>query len=119
MSGVFPRQKRTLSAADIVVSPYLPAPVDGLFRQARHNLVLRNWDVAGMTYRKTLEVALRAKFCIEGGNLATTIARLSKSQPAVSSFTLGWRAWRETKPLTRRGFWRLQPYIWTALWNNW
>ena len=83
MSGVFPRQKRTLSAADIVVSPYLPAPVDGLFRQARHNLVLRNWDAAGMTYRKPLEVALRAKFCIEGGNLATTIARLSKSQPAV------------------------------------
>ena len=83
MSGVFPKQKRTLSAADIVVPPYLPAPVDGLLRQARHNLVLRNWDAAGMTYRKTLEVALRTKFCIEGGNLATTIAQVSKSQPAV------------------------------------
>ena len=83
MSGVFPKQKRTLSAADIVVPPYLPEPVDGLFRQARHNLVLRNWDAAGMTYRKMLEVALRTKFCIEGGNLATTIARLSKSHPAV------------------------------------
>ena len=83
MSGVFPKQKRTLSAADIVVPPYLPAQVDGLFRQARHNLVLRNWDAAGMTYRKTLEVALSTKFCIEGDNLATTIARLSKPQPAV------------------------------------
>ena len=83
MSGVFPKQKRTLSANGIVVPPYLPAPVNGLFRQARHNLVLRNWDAAGMTYRKTLEVALRTKFCIEGGNLATTIAQVSESQPAV------------------------------------
>ena len=83
MSGVFPKHQRTLRAADIVGPPYLPGPVDGLFRQARYNLVLRNWDAAGMTYRKTLEVALRTKFCIESGNLATTIARLSKSQPAV------------------------------------
>ena len=83
MSGVFPKQKRTLSANDIVVPPYLPEPVDALFRQARHNLVLRNWDAAGMTYRKTLEVALRTKFGIRSGDLASTIAHVSRSQPSV------------------------------------
>ena len=36
-----------------------------------------------MTYRKTLEVALRVEFGVEGGNLASTIARVSEFQPAV------------------------------------
>ena len=83
MSGVFPKQKRTLDAGEIVVPRHMPPPVDALFRQARHNLVLGNWDAAGMTYRKTLEVALRTKFGIEGGDLASTIAQVSKTQPSV------------------------------------
>ena len=64
----------------------MPAPVDGLFRQACHNLVLRNWDSAGMTYSKTLEVALRAKFGIKHSNLASTIEAVSKSQPSILEF---------------------------------
>ncbi len=83
MSGVFPKQKQTLSADEIVVPPHMPEPVDALFRQARHNLILRNWDAAGMTYRKTLEVALRTEFGIEGGTLASTIAHVSRTQPSV------------------------------------
>ena len=83
MSGVFPKQEPTLSADDIVVTPHLPEPVDALFRQARHNLVLRNWDAAGMTYRKTLEVALRTQFSFRGGTLASTIEHASSLQPSV------------------------------------
>ena len=77
-----PSQKPTLSANNIVVPPYMPAPVDILFRQARHNLMLRNWDAAGMTYRKTLEVALRTKFGITGGTLASVIDVVSETQPS-------------------------------------
>ena len=77
-----PSQEPTLSANDIVVPPYMPAWVETLFRQARHNLVLRNWDAAGMTYRKTLEVALRTKFAIKGGNLASVIDVVSETQPS-------------------------------------
>ena len=62
----------------------MPAKVESLFRQARHNFVLRNWDAAGMTYRKTLEVALRTKFGIErDGTLASVVRQIAKSQPAV------------------------------------
>ena len=81
VSGVPPKQEPTLSADDIVVPPHMPSGVDALFRQARHNLVLRNWDAAGMTYRKTLEVALRAKFGIKRRSLASTMKVVSKSQP--------------------------------------
>ena len=76
-----PAQQPTLSADDIVVPPYLPRPVDALFRQARHNLVLRNWDAAGMTYRKTLEVALCTKFGFRRKTLASMVEAVSKSQP--------------------------------------
>ena len=82
-TGVSTKQKKTLSARDIVLPPYMPIPVDALFRQARHNLVLRNWDASGMTYRKTLEVALREKFGIQRGTLAATIEDVSRSQPSV------------------------------------
>ena len=83
VSSGAPVQRPTLSARDIVVPPYMPPPVDGLFRQARHNLVLQNWDAAGMTYRKTFEVALCAKFGIRCSNLASTIEVVSKSQPSI------------------------------------
>ena len=35
-----------------------------------------------MTYRKTLEVALRTKFGITGGTLASVIDVVSKTQPS-------------------------------------
>ena len=60
----------------------MPASVASLFRQARHNFVLCNWDAAGMMYRKTLEVALCVKFDIISRNLASTIKKVSTSQPA-------------------------------------
>ena len=78
-----PAQQPTLSADDIVVPPYLPRPVDALFRQARHNLVLRNWDAAGMTYRKTLEVALCTRFGFRRKTLASMVEAVSKSQPSI------------------------------------
>ena len=81
----FPRPQ-SLSADDIVVPPHIPASVDFLFGQARHNFLLRNWDPAGMTYRKTLEMALRAKFGIERGNLASIIARVSICEPSIFQF---------------------------------
>ena len=80
-SLVKPRQAPTLDAGDIAVPPHLPESVGSLFRQARHNLLLGNWDVAGMAYRKTLEVALRVKFGITGGNLHSFIAQIATSQP--------------------------------------
>ena len=83
ISGGPPRQTPTLSADDIVVPPHMPARVDSLFRQARHNFVLGNWDAAGMTYRKTLEVALRTNFGIERGTLASVVRQVAESQPAV------------------------------------
>ena len=86
VSGAPPMQQPTLSANDIVVPPHMPARVEDLFRQARHNVVLRNWDAAGMTYRKTLEVALRVKFGIKRRNLASTIKVVSKSQPSMLEF---------------------------------
>ena len=83
ISSVRPKQGKTFSANDIVVPPYMPASVASLFRQARHNLVLRNWDAAGMMYRKTLEVALRVKFGNMSRNLASTIQRLSTSESSL------------------------------------
>ena len=80
-SFVKPRQAPTLDPGDIVVPPHLPESVDSLFRQARHNLLLGNWDAAGMAYRKTLEVALRVKFSITGGNLYSVIGQTAMSQP--------------------------------------
>lgn len=82
VSGSLPKQRPTLTAGDILVPPYMPAPVDRLFRQARHNLVLQNWDAAGMTYRKTLEVALCAKFGLKCRNLASTIEVVCKVRPS-------------------------------------
>lgn len=76
-----PAQEPTLSAGEIVVPPHLPEPIDALFRQARHNLVLRNWDAAGMMYRKTLEVALRTKFGFRRKSLASMVKVVSQSQP--------------------------------------
>ena len=83
ISGVWPKQEKTLSAGDIVVPSHMPALAASLFRQARHNLVLGNWDAAGMTYRKTLEVALHAKFGIKCDTLALTIKQVSRSPPSV------------------------------------
>ena len=46
-----------------------------------------------MTYRKTLEVALRTAFDIEGGGLASIMSRVSELEPAL--FTLfAWLARR-------------------------
>ena len=83
MSGVSPKQTPTLSADVVVVPPHMPANVENLFRQARHNLLLGNWDSAGMTYRKTLEVCLHEKYGIKLRTLASTIRRVSESQPSV------------------------------------
>ena len=74
-------QEPTLSANDIV-PPYLPAQAEILFRQARHNFVPRNWDAAGTTYRKTLEVALRTRFAITGGTLVSVIDLVLETQPS-------------------------------------
>ena len=82
ISAGLPEQEKTFSADDIVVPPYMPASVASLFRQARHNFVLCNWDAAGMMYRKTLEVALCVKFDIISRNLASTIKKVSTSEPA-------------------------------------
>ena len=84
-------QQPTLSADDIVVPPYLPRPVDALFRQARHNLMLRNWDAAAMTYRKTLDVALCTKFGFRRKTLASMVEAVSKSQPLILKlFAVEW-----------------------------
>ena len=88
-SFVKPRQEPTLDAQDIVVPPFLPEPVDTLFRQARHNLLLGNWDAAGMAYRKTLEVAFRVEFAVNGGDLKSVIDRVSESQPTMFAL-LAW-----------------------------
>ena len=78
-----PMQRLTLNSDDIVVPPYMPPRVTALFQQARHNLVLQNWDAAGMTYRKTLEVALGEKFGFPGKmRLSTMTKRLSRSEPS-------------------------------------
>ena len=83
ISTGLPKQEKTFNADDIVGPPYMPASVASLFRQARHNLVLCNWDAGGMMYRKTLEVALCVKFGIMSHNLKETIKRVSTSQPAL------------------------------------
>ena len=77
-----PLQVPTLDANDIVVPPYMPKRVAALFKQARHNFVLQNWDAAGMTYRKTLEVAIREKFGFPAKlRLAKMNKRLSQTEP--------------------------------------
>ena len=78
-----PLQGSTLSADDIVVPPYNPPKVAALFKQARHNLVLQNWDAAGLVYRKTLETALQFKFGPIKGNLYSVIKHVSKTQPGM------------------------------------
>ena len=77
-------QEPSLRAREIEVPPYLPRRVTSLFRQARHNLVLENWDAAGMTYRKALEIALREKFGFGARmRLARMIKTLASKEPAM------------------------------------
>ena len=84
-------QEPTLSADEIAVPPYMPERVTELFRQARHSLTLGNWDAAGMTYRKALEIALRDEFGFGARvGLAGMIDRLSSARPAVFELFAEW-----------------------------
>ena len=85
---IMPKQKPATSG-EVAVPPHLPPSVESPFKQARHNLVLGNWDSAGMAYRKTLEMALGEKFGLWNGNLKSRVERASESER--SPFALfGW-----------------------------
>ena len=67
--------EKVLSASQVQVPTFLPGNVESFFRQARHNVVLENWDAAGVMYRKALQTALRTILGKTGGNLYSQIIR--------------------------------------------
>ena len=77
--------RRTVQKA-LAFPPYVPGPVDALFRQARRRLVLRNCNAAGTTYRKALEVAQWTEFGFWRKSLASLVEAVSKSQPSILKF---------------------------------
>jgi hypothetical protein len=71
------------------VPEHLPERVGHLFRQAEDALRRRNWDSAGATYRKTLDVGTRLLDRTLSGNLGPRIDQLA----ANSKITPDMKAW--------------------------
>ena len=68
----------TKRITEVRVPTCMPPKVESFFRQARHNLVLKNWDAAGVMYRKALEIGLTSILGKTKGNLASDIGQAVK-----------------------------------------